>query len=625
MKLYNWLTLSVTLAMTIICISCLNKETIEASKYTLQWTEDGGRKTIDITANCSWSITAPSWVSVQPSSGNGSAEIIVRASKNQELERSGVLLISGAEAVTEIALSQEGVDFSIDRTMFRFTSSGAPVESRIISSYDWQIDIPEESYWVVPEPSSGKAGETMVVFTPAPITDRVPRDRAYVTVNYGNSFKTLTFTQPLPNSAPNPPELLSPENGAVDVKINSYFSWTQASDPDGDTVTYRLMLSQDDGATWTTTETSSVTERPFPIPSVSTECLWKVQAVDKFGAMSESQTYSFVTAAGGAYRDGEVSIYKEEKASAPKPVHLIFMGDGFISDDYVAGGAFDQAVAAAVNALFSVEPYASYKDYFRVSTVAVYSQERGATVRNDMIWVSAQQRNTAFESVLEGGNTTGVGCNYDKVFSYAMTVPGVDQTVIDDTAIFLLININAYAGTCLMDYRGRSVAMCPMAEGYISDIVCHEGVGHGFGRLHDEYRYNNETIPDDQKSSLEAWRSYDPYFAYNLDLTGDRTNVHWAHYFDRPGYESVDLFEGACYYYYGVWRSEKISCMEDNRAYYNAPSREAIVRRIMKASGSSFNLETFVANDKVRSDPTTRTANYVELSVPLAPPVMIQK
>ena len=180
MKLYNWLSLSVTLAMTIICISCLNKETIEASKYTLQWTEDGGRKTIDITANCSWSITAPSWVSVQPSSGNGSAEIIVRASKNQELERSGVLLISGAEAVTEIALSQEGVDFSIDRTMFRFTSSGAPVESRIISSYDWQIDIPEESYWVVPEPSSGKAGETMVVFTPAPITDRVPRDRAYL-------------------------------------------------------------------------------------------------------------------------------------------------------------------------------------------------------------------------------------------------------------------------------------------------------------------------------------------------------------------------------------------------------------------------------------------------------------
>lgn len=611
--------------MIIFCVSCLEKETIEASKYALQWTEDGGRKTVEITANCSWNINAPSWVTVQPSSGTGAAEIIVRASKNKELERSGVLILSGADAVTEIALSQDGVDFSIDKTMFRFTSDGTPIETRIISSYDWRIDIPEDAYWVVPEPSSGKAGETMVTFTPAPITDRNPRDRAYVTVNYGNSFKTLTFTQTLPNSAPNPPELIYPENGATDVKVTAYFTWTPAIDPDGDTVTYRLMLSQDNGATWTTTETSSVTEKPFPIPSVNTECLWKVQAVDKFGAMSESQTCSFVTSEGGAYKDGEVAVYMEEKSSASKPVHLIFMGDGFVADDYVLGGAFDQAVSKAVNALFTVEPYATYKDYFRVSTVAVYSQERGATVREDMSWVSAQQRNTAFESILDGGNTTGVSCNYDKVFSYAMNVPGVDQTVIDDTAVFLLVNINAYAGTCLMDYRGRSVAMCPMAEGYFSAIVCHEGGGHGFGRLHDEYRYYKETIPKDQKDNLEAWKSYDPYFAYNIDLTGDRAEVHWAHYFDRPGYESVDFIEGACYYYYGVWRPEKISCMDDNRAYYNAPSREAIVRRIMKASGSSFNLETFIANDKVRSDPTTKTHNYVENFVPLAPPVFIQR
>ena len=92
------------------------------------------------------------------------------------------------------------------------------------------------------------------------------------------------------------------------------------------------------------------------------------------------------------------------------------------------------------------------------------------------------------------------------------------------------------------------------------------------------------------------------------------------------GYESVSLYEGGCLYAQGVWRPEYISCMEDNRSYYNAPSREAIVRRICKASGTPFSMSSFTANDKVRSDNTRAAGTRApELFVPLAPPILIDK
>ncbi len=608
--------------------SCKEKDSITVSKTALEWTKDGGRKTVDITANCSWTITAPDWVTVEPSSGSGTANVTVRAEKNEELERTGTILIAGGEAMAEIALTQAGVDFSVDQMLFEFTADGSPMDFTVISTYDWKIEIPQEASWITAQPMSGKPGETKVRLTPAPIVDRTPRDRTFLTIDYGKSFTMLTVSQALPNDPPTKPELVSPEDGAVDTKINTYFSWKASTDPDGDAVSYKLMLSTDEGKTWSSTTTESTRTKHNEFLAKSTPHIWKVQAIDAFGAITESETRSFTTGDGGAYKDGEISTYQTESAGAPKPVHLVFMGDGFIEADYTEGGAFDQAVETAVNALFSLEPYATYKDYFRVSTVAVYSQERGATVKKDMSSVNKQNKNTAFDATLEGGNSTGTSCNYDKVFSYAMKVPGVTNEVLENTTVFLLININAYAGTCMMEYSGRSVSMCPMGKSSFGPVVVHEGGGHGFGRLLDEYRYYADQLPNDDKASIKSWRSKDPYYAYNIDLTGDRTKVHWAHYFDRSGYEAVGMFEGACLYDFGSWRPEYVSCMEDNRFYYNAPSREAIVRRIMRASGKTFNMEDFISKDKVRSEkgaPNTKSDYVSEPFVPFAPPILVER
>ena len=66
--------LSVFIPMMIVMTlvgSCKEKDSIVASKTELEWTKDGGRKTVDITANCSWTVTAPEWVTVEPTSGTG--------------------------------------------------------------------------------------------------------------------------------------------------------------------------------------------------------------------------------------------------------------------------------------------------------------------------------------------------------------------------------------------------------------------------------------------------------------------------------------------------------------------------------------------------------------------------
>lgn len=617
------MTFVILMIIVMLSVSCTEKESITVSKSSLEWTMHGGRKTVDVTANCSWTITTPEWVTAEPSSGTGNSNIVIRAAKNDDVQRSGMLIIASGDAMAEIALAQSGVDVRIERTEFEFSIDGTPIDFDIISTCEWKIDISKEASWVSADPLSGKAGETRVRLTPAPFTDRTPRDRARLTVNYATGFTMLTVSQPLPNNAPSKPELIAPEDGIADTPTNPYFSWKPSTDPDGDPVSYRLMISDDNGNRWSTTSTAELRTKHAYALSKNSPHLWKVQAVDALGATADSDTRSFTTGDGGVYEDGEVLLLQPESAGADRPVHLIFMGDGFIEEDYAEGGAFEQAVEQAVNSLFDVEPYATYRDYFRISTVAVYSQERGATVKNDMTSVDRQNIDTAFESVLEGGNSTSVNCDYQKVFSYAMTVPGVTQETLQNTTVFLLINIDAYAGTCMMEYTGRSVAMCPMGRKSFGQVVIHEGGGHGFGRLLDEYRYHADRFPDEEKENLNLWRTQDLYFGYNIDITGERSKVHWKHYFDRSGYDAVGLFEGGYYYDTGVWRPESASCMDDNRPYYNAPSREAIVRRIMRASGETFRMEDFIKNDKVRKDPVTKASNYVEAFVPFAPPILI--
>ncbi len=612
--------------LVVFCASCKKESSsIKSSAGSLVFTSAEQKQTVNITANCEWTATPDcDWIVCSPSSGKGSAKLSITAQLNSGLERKGVVKVTGSGELCEISITQEGIDFSVSSYNVEMDQDCNPVTVTVISKYDWEFTVPAAASWCTVSPMKGSAGETVVTFTPAPFTDRTPRTKQFITVNYGNTFSMIAISQQLPNNAPTAPELLSPEDGVADAKINGTFTWKASSDPDGDVVKYSLMLSRDNGKTWSSYSSETTSCKPSDLLEKNTKYVWKVKALDDFGGEAESVTRTFITGDGGAYVDGEIYRYQTESAGASKPVHLIIMGDGYTKDDYTDGGKFDKDVETAVSAFFGIEPFATYRNYFRISVMAVYSQESGATVEKDMVDCAAQTRNTAFNTTLVGGNSTEVSCDTDKAYTYAKKISGVSDTELQNTTILMLVNLNVYAGTCWMERTGRSVAICPVGSTF-KNIVVHEGGGHGFGRLKDEYRYNDVTIPAAQKALVEEWRTYDPYFAYNISFTNDKSTAHWGHFIGRAGYDAVGFYEGGMLYSKGVWRPERISCMEDNRMYYNAPSREAIVRRIFKACDKTFTLSDFYANDKVKSDNTVSTANYVEQFVPLAPPVMIDR
>ena len=627
-KIFYILKVTIALLLVFGAASCSKSDeggsSLKLSKTELVFTSSVRTLTLTVTTNQEWTATSPEWLTCSPASGTGNATVTVTAAENPGAERTGTIKIAGGGKEKVINVTQEGVDFSISQYTFEFDSAGTPIEATVISKYAWDIDIPEKASWLEVSPAQSSGGETVVTFTPKPFDDRTPRTKQLLTLNYNGTFTMLTVSQSMPNEAPSAPVLISPAANATDVKVNAQFQWQAATDPDGDELSYKLMVSDNGGTSWVSTTTAATSAKLTNLMSKNTSYVWKVEASDGFGGKAESAVNSFATGDGGAYADGEVSRWQTETAGAPMPVHLVFMGDGFIADDYVAGGAFDKAVETAVEAFFSVEPFPTYRNYFRISTVAVYSQERGATVLQDMSGCKAQTRNTAFNATLEGGNSTGTSCDYNKVFSYAMKVPGVTDNALKNTTVILLINLDVYAGTCMMEMTGRSVSMCPMGKNSFEAVVSHEAGGHGFGRLLDEYRYYNSPLPADRQNQITYWRATDPYYGYNISLTNDRSQVHWKQYFTTTGYEAVGLYEGGCLYGTGVWRPEYISCMEDNRSYYNAPSREAIVRRICKASGTTFSMSNFITNDKVKSD-NTRGTRAPEMFVPLAPPILVDK
>ena len=85
----------------------------------------------------------------------------------------------------------------------------------------------------------------------------------------------------------------------------------------------------------------------------------------------------------------------------------------------------------------------------------------------------------------------------------------------------------------------------------------------------------------------------------NIDFTKDKSKVKWANFLSNSDYSStVGVYEGGATYTKGVYRPTEDSMMNGYGEYFNAPSRLAIYKRIMKLSGETYSFSNFVAYDK---------------------------
>ena len=318
-------------------------------------------------------------------------------------------------------------------------------------------------------------------------------------------------------------------------------------------------------------------------------------------------------------QDGQVT--RIHSATVGKGIDVVFVGDAFADKDQ---DLFNKYVKLGKEAFFTEEPFRSTKDRFNIYRI-------GSVSKNGII--TQEGGDTKFSAQFEQGTYVGGDNNLVNSFVKA-SIPSVDLT---KTIIFVIINKAKYAGTCHMFSNNQAVCYVPLCrnENEYAQTLRHEGCGHGFGKLADEYFYDSMgRIPDDEVSELKRWKGFAYGFHENVDLTSDLNTILWSKFISDSRYSGkVGVYEGGYTYPYGVYRPTDNSIMRYNTGGFNAPSREAIYKKIMKFSEGNawtYDYETFVAFDApARSaEAVTRAAAQCAAVdkanfIPLAPPVMV--
>lgn len=324
--------------------------------------------------------------------------------------------------------------------------------------------------------------------------------------------------------------------------------------------------------------------------------------------------------------DGNVIIVQTHEEG--KGIPFIIMGDAFVDLD-VDNGRYDDVVRNAVEHIFDVEPYKSFRQYFDVYSVTAVSRYNEVS------------RETAFECRF--GSGTLIEGDLDKICDYANLA--IDD--ISDATVMVIINDNRYAGTCYyLDYpysgrpvegdygKGLTIAFVPLGtdDEMHAQLIHHEFGGHGFGKLDDEYSYEHMgRVPSSEISNYRVqWAC--GYFL-NTDCVNNPDKVRWSYFLKDERYrgQGLGLFEGSGTYWSGLWRPTENSIMRYNVGVYNAPSREAIYRRMhICAFGEEWNysFEEFVKYDEInRNDSIQAGSMYSHFDkdsfIPLHPPVFV--
>lgn len=197
-------------------------------------------------------------------------------------------------------------------------------------------------------------------------------------------------------------------------------------------------------------------------------------------------------------------------------------------------------------------------------------------------------------------------CDTTTIYQYVKSVPETDDYALSNMATIVLLNKRRQGGYTYVSNNRKSIALVPVYRNYtagvytdFSNVVIQQGGGFAFGLLADESSNLTGTLSISEENELrEAWNSG---LFLNIDLTNDPQQVRWAHFINRSGYTRPSIFEGAYGYKTGIYRCEEYSSMVNGIKYFNAISRELIVKRILQIAGEEYSLEKFIEKDITRT------------------------
>lgn len=291
--------------------------------------------------------------------------------------------------------------------------------------------------------------------------------------------------------------------------------------------------------------------------------------------------------------DGKVTVL--QTASEGNGIDLVLMGRNY-TDRLIADGTYLSVMEETMDAFFEPEPYHSFRHLFNVYAVnVVSSQEEGypGILGNFLGYLDSVDQNAYLEYALKAVPDNRIDEATIAVINYADCYTGGE---------YGLCGWIRRPGTPDTDYgSGTGFAMYAYSTHGIHGLTWHETGGHGFGKLHDEYTHLSDGafISDLARESLLEQQKRGE--CLNVDITSDPQKVRWAHFLTDPRYanERLGVYEGASLH--GVYRPSENSIMNDTRGGYNAPSREAIYKRIHKlAYGADwqYDYEAFVKWDQ---------------------------
>lgn len=313
--------------------------------------------------------------------------------------------------------------------------------------------------------------------------------------------------------------------------------------------------------------------------------------------------------------DGEVKQLQQHTKG--KGFSIVFMGDGYLDSE---GEKYDNDMQQAYDAYFAIEPLKSLKEYFDVYTVRTVSQTLiYRDLGNGMILNG--DGNTALHSI------SGHVGDASKCMEYLLkAIPDYDGA--DHKAQIVVIqNVpHSNSGITEMYPDGFSIAYCDIADSpsKFIPVLQHEACGHGFGLLGDEYYYDvNVSMPEEYKAEVDYYMSCG--FYKNIDFTNDLSNIKWNTFVSDDHYssENIGAYEGGLEYTTGVYRPTYNSIMRNHWEGdgFNAPSREAIYKRMMEYSYGSdwiYSYDDFVAFDNVLSSNAKRIKKKNDNEMPTA-------
>ena len=341
--------------------------------------------------------------------------------------------------------------------------------------------------------------------------------------------------------------------------------------------------------------------------------------------------------------DDQVIRYVTQTEGRKKNV-IAILADGFRSEEL---DLFESLAEDAVDYMFSVEPYKTYKEYFTVYLCRVASRESGAGITDESGNILTPVDNY-FGSRWPEKSYSNMTADEQTVKSYLSShIPEIvsGELAQKDVPAVLLINDDRYGGICHVYGTGWSYAQVPYQYagqtirwsfpsvqavnvqddsqgtrdttkeekdemgrmvGDWRNTFLHEFGGHGYGRLADEY-WSSKTV----YTAPGAIASHTWTVSYALNVSGYYGRVPWkADLLDHldewtarnPDYGRIGIWHGGHTSLYYRWRSEKTSCMIDNRPYFSTWQRILIVRKIMEKTGETFDMDEFIAKD-VTVDP----------------------